>query len=59
MSELAPKTTKSGSETRQRQKQIFLRVTDAEHAEIETRASRSALGVSGYLRALIFGKDTP
>jgi hypothetical protein len=54
-----PTKTKSGSETRKRQKQVFLRVTDIERAEIETRAERSGLPVSGYLRAVVFGKDTP
>lgn len=53
------KKTKSGSETRQRQKGIRLRVTPAEQAEIEARAARAGLSVSGYLRALAFGTDTP
>lgn len=54
-----PAKAKSGSETRQRQAVLRLRVTDAERGEIEARAERAGLSVSGYLRALVFGKDTP
>ena len=61
MSDRATPTTKtkakSGSETRQRQKKVFLRVTDAESADIDASADRAGLSVSGYLRALAFGKD--
>lgn len=52
-------TKKSGSETRQRETFLHLRATLAEKAEIEARAERAGLSVSGYLRALAFGKDTP
>lgn len=45
------------SETRQRQKKVFLRVTDEEAASIEQRAADSGLTVAGYLRACVFGKD--
>jgi len=48
---------KSGSETRERQKQVFFRVTETERAEIESRAEHSGLTVAGFLRASVFGKD--
>lgn len=35
-----------------------MRATAEEKAEIEARAARAGLGVSGYLRAVVFGKDT-
>ncbi len=54
-----PKATQSGSETRQRQSGIRLRVTAEEKADLTARAERAGLGVSGYLRSLAFGKDTP
>lgn len=48
-----------GSENRERNKQVFLRVTEAEKADIEARAERAGLSVGGYLRALAFGANTP
>ena len=63
MSDPAEKPTKpskkSGSQTRQRSKLAALPCTPAEFTEIEARAERAGLGVAGYLRALVFGKDTP
>lgn len=53
------KKTKSGSENRQRQKYIRLRVTDTEKTQIDTRAQKAGLYISGFLRVLIFGPDTP
>ncbi len=53
------KKTKSGSETRQRQDKVFMRATPGEKAEIEARAERAGLSVSGYLRAAVFGTDAP
>jgi len=53
------KRSQSGSQKRQRGKRLQLCLTDAEAQEIETRAERAGLSVSGYLRALAFGKDTP
>jgi hypothetical protein len=50
---------KHGSENREREKQVFLRVNDEEKAMIEARAKRAGLTVAGYLRAVIFGADTP
>ena len=38
---------------------MHLRATAAEKTEIESRAERAGLSVSGYLRAVVFGKDTP
>jgi hypothetical protein len=60
MSDRAEKPTKpskSGSETRQRQGEVKMRVTGAERADIEARAERAGLTVAGYLRAAVFGKD--
>jgi len=61
MSDRATKPTKpkSGSQTRQRSKQAVLPCTAAERAEVAARAERAGLGVAGYMRALVFGKDTP
>jgi hypothetical protein len=53
----APK--KHGSEKRERQSLIQLRVTAAEQAEIAAKAERAGLSVAGYLRALALGTDTP
>ena len=49
----------SGSQTRERNERVILFANAAEKAEIETRAEKAGLSVSGYLRALAFGKDTP
>lgn len=54
-----PKKKNSGSQKRQRNKNRQLCLTEAEAADIDTRAQASGLTVSGYLRALAFGKDTP
>ena len=61
MSDRATKTTKrtSGSETRKTSSRAVLKCTPEQRAEIEARAERAGLSVSGYLRALVFGKDTP
>jgi hypothetical protein len=53
------KATKSGSETRQRQERVFIRMTGAEKADLAQRADRAGLSVAGYLRSVAFGKDTP
>jgi hypothetical protein len=50
---------KSGSETRERQERVFIRMTGAEKADIAAKAERAGLSVAGYLRALAFGADTP
>jgi len=47
----------SGSQKRQRGKRVILFTDEAERAEIEARAERSGLSVSGFLRASVFGKD--
>lgn len=59
MIEQTTKQTKSGSETRKRQGQIKMRVDSAEKDEVQNRAARSGLSVSGFLRILVFGKDAP
>jgi hypothetical protein len=53
------KTTKSGSETRRRQGEVKMRVDEAEKADVKSRAEVAGLSESGFLRALVFGKDTP
>ena len=53
------KATKHGSQKRERQGRAMCFVNAAEKAEIEAKAARAGLSVSGYLRALVFGKDTP
>lgn len=53
------KASKSGSQTRQRKEKAQMPCTPAELEEIKSRAERAGLSVSGYLRALVFGKDTP
>jgi hypothetical protein len=57
MTEPTPK--KHGSEKRERQALIQLRVTPTEQADIHARAERAGLSVAGYLRALALGKDSP
>jgi hypothetical protein len=52
------KRSKSGSEKRERQEGIRLRVNEAEKADIQARAEKAGLSVSGYLRAVAFGSDT-
>ncbi|MGZ8917658.1 MAG: plasmid mobilization protein [Methylobacter sp.] len=59
MIERTTKQTQSGSETRKRQGTIKMRVDSAEKTEVQNRAARSGLSVSGFLRALVFGKDAP
>jgi hypothetical protein len=49
----------SGSETRQRNRQVLLRLTDAEHAELEARAERAGLAVNAYLRQQALGGSGP
>lgn len=44
--------------TREREDLIKCFVSPSEKADIEARAERAGLSVSGYLRALAFGKDT-
>ncbi|WP_130471933.1 plasmid mobilization protein [Candidatus Magnetaquicoccus inordinatus] len=53
------KATKHSSQKRQRQGLAKCFVNAAEKAEIEEKAARAGLSVSGYLRALVFGKDAP
>jgi Bacterial mobilisation protein (MobC) len=45
--------------TRERENHIKFFVSPSEKDEIEARASQAGLSVSGYFRALAFGKDTP
>lgn len=53
------KATKSGSENRRTSARAVLKCTPAEREEIDGRADRAGLSVSGYLRSLVWGKDTP
>jgi hypothetical protein len=48
-----------GSETRQRNRQVLLRLTDAEHAELEARADRAGLAVGAYVRQQALGGSGP
>jgi hypothetical protein len=48
---------KSGSETRQRNKVLQVRLTDAEFAEIEAMADRAELTPASYARLILL--DTP
>lgn len=57
--EQPPKPSKSGSQKRHRKALLGFRATPDEHSEIAARAERAGLRLSGYLRALVFGKDTP
>jgi hypothetical protein len=41
----------SGSETRQRQKALRIRLTEAEHATIEAACERAGLSLAGYARS--------
>jgi hypothetical protein len=43
----------SGSETRQRQKALRIRLTDAELATIEAAGERAGLSLAGYARSLL------
>jgi hypothetical protein len=53
------KTRRSGSENRQRQKPISVRVNDAERAKIEANAAAVDLCASAYLRAAGTGEQRP
>ena len=55
----APTKAKHGSETRKTSARAVLKCTPEQRAEIESRAEKAGLSVSGYLRALVFGKDAP
>ena len=48
---------KSGSETRQRNKVLQVRLTDAEFSEIEAMADRAELTPASYARSILL--DTP
>lgn len=48
---------KSGSETRQRNRVLQVRLTDAELAEIDAMADRAELSPASYARAILL--DTP
>lgn len=57
---MEPKAPKQhGSQKRERQGRAVCFVNEAEKAAIEAKAEKAGLSVSGYMRALIFGKDTP
>ncbi|MEO5347651.1 MAG: plasmid mobilization relaxosome protein MobC [Magnetococcus sp. YQC-9] len=57
---MEPKATKRrSSQKRERNARAICVVNDAEKAEIEAKAARAGLSVSGYLRTLIFGKGAP
>lgn len=47
---------KPASEKRERGKQVLVRLSEAEHAELEERASRSGLTLPSYLREQCFTK---
>jgi len=47
------------SQSRQKTLKAVLPCTPDERAEIEARAEKAGLTVAGYLRAVVFGKDTP
>ncbi len=49
---------KSGSQKRQRSKMASMPCTPDELEDIKSRAEKLGLQVSGYLRRLIFGKET-
>lgn len=57
--EMESKATKPRSQKRERQGRAICFVNAAEKAAIEEKAARAGLSVSGYLRALIFGKNSP
>ena len=49
----------SGSENRQRQKVVRVRLTDQEQAEIIARADKAGLSVAGYVRSTVLEKPAP
>lgn len=53
------KVRMAGSETRRRRKEVTIRVTDEEHAEILSRADRASLSVAGYVRSTVLEKPAP
>ena len=61
MSEPTPKTTKtkSGSQKRERAARVIMFANATEKTEVKSRAEVAGLSESGFLRALVFGKDTP
>lgn len=57
--EKPPRRRTSGSQKRDRAARVILFANAREKAEIEARAEKAGLSVSGYLRALAFGEETP
>ena len=53
----AKKKTRSGSQTRQRQSGIMVRLTAEEREAIQTRAQAAGLTVGAYIRAVALGSE--
>ena len=49
----------SGSEQRQRQEALRIRLTPAEHATIEAAADRAGLSLAGYARSVLLAAEPP
>jgi hypothetical protein len=49
----------SGSETRQRQKSLRVRLTDAERAALDTASERAELSLAGYARQVLLAAPPP
>lgn len=59
MTDDAPKAVRSGSNTRQRQAVLGVRLTAAERAQIEAQAARAGLALGSHARRVLLGAEPP
>jgi hypothetical protein len=50
---------RSGSQTRQRKRHVFVNLTESEYAAVTDQANRSGLSLSSLARAALLGADVP
>ena len=55
----AASRTRSGSQTRQRKRHVFVNLTESEYLAVADQANRSGLSLSSLARAALLGADVP
>ena len=55
----AAKPTRSGSQTRQRKRHVFVNLTESEYLAVADQANRSGLSLSSLARAALLGANVP